>query len=140
MNPQSQTEWIRLLNNVENTERSSVLLYLGEDTRIERIKNVLMVIKASNEHSRSSFWNSGPKQHTQGAMNFLHKRLFRKERQRFLQYQHPVDIALLTKNSEHLNIIWELTRDKISIYNACSSAIQEYCKDESWSDYKMSKL
>ena len=38
---------------------------------IEQIKDILMVIKTSNEHSKSAFWNSGPKQHTQGKYKHL---------------------------------------------------------------------
>ena len=112
MNLQSLADWIKLLDQVGT---------------YEKVKEILFMIKESNEHSRSNFWNSGPKSH-QGALDFLQKRLFRKERQYFLKFRRPVDVPVLTMNRDHLDLIWQLSIDKNYFYNACFQAIQQYCK------------
>ena len=73
MNPQSRKEWIKLLEQVEDDTKtdSNIRIRLLDEmqdnyNKVENIKEILMVIKTSNEHSRFDFWNSGPKHQTQG--------------------------------------------------------------------------
>ena len=95
MDQSSLKSWIHILNNVNNT--------------MEDIKEVLIIIKCSNDHAKSEFWNSGPKS-AQSSLNFLQKRILRRERNRFLQFRNPVDVPVLTKNRNHLETLWNLQR------------------------------
>ena len=60
MDPNSQAEWLKLLQGVQSQSSHTGHPVFGVDAAVmEEIKEILLLVKTSNEHSRSKFWYTG---------------------------------------------------------------------------------
>lgn len=130
MDQENSSQWIHICESAKDSKS------------FESFKGALQILKSSNDFCKSSFWEDlGSAINTQNALTFLKKRLLRRERDRFHKFQSsPVDVPVLSKNAADLQLVWNLYQDKCQFYNSCFSTIEQYCKDESWNDFKTCKL
>ena len=60
MDPNSQAEWLKLLQGVQSQSSHTGHPVFGVEAAVmEEIKEILLLVKTSNEHSRSTFWYTG---------------------------------------------------------------------------------
>ena len=60
MDPNSQAEWLKLLQGVQSQSSHTGHPVFGIEAAVmEEIKAILLLVKTSNEHSRSTFWYTG---------------------------------------------------------------------------------
>ena len=60
MDPNSQAEWLKLLQGVQSqSSHTGHPVFCIEAAVMEEIKAILLLVKTSNEHSRSTFWYTG---------------------------------------------------------------------------------
>ena len=60
MDSNSQAEWLKLLQGVQSQSSHTGHPVFGVEAAVmEEIKEILLLVKTSNEHSRSTFWYTG---------------------------------------------------------------------------------